>query len=862
MGTKKKGLRHGTFSSSWISPERKRGDRGREWRGRTVQDELVAALTDEMFVEDAATLKGQTLQEHDKAHHPGGYHEGDTCKFRDKLKTETETDKADELDTGGDSGFADKEIASKKKDSGQGGCLKEALVAVAKKVKRFIPGVKVRVSDKPYGGESERKNRTSVSRDALENAINRIFDEGIVDIRVKEGQREKIVKGALEFFDKYGETEFPISTGGVMFFAPAPETIKRHGGDAELAWAEYAIHSATNDNVDKNGKHYRTYGKEKIEKVNPRIIEIVAADNTTIQRGRALYFLDLDENHSARLVARPEHGDLRVDDLTEVTATYMKRNKTPGTTMPLARAVEEWTSRGDIPNASTDVDSIANLGSGVHGGDERKSISHIFTGSSADYDKPSLLKVGSGEGNQVYGWGLYGSNQREVAEGYAAMDVGKKSGIGYIKNGKPIEQFGKSVENKVAGALALWGDVETAIEEMKGVHDSEDIIKELKEHGHEYREYHPQEIIYEQTFFTDRKEGDESHLLSWYEPVSEENKKRIAKGLAQRWMEKLRDMGRYTPKKEELCINAEYERLGGLDKKISGGKIYSLLSERLGSPKAASELLAASNIDGIKYPVDSYGSKEVKNGDEEGWNYVSFRDDNIRIDHKWVDGGLRYFRDDGGKVVGTYNRKTNKVVLYPGANADTIAHELCGHATWQYAEQQATKGDKTLLNKMNEVVYAEIAKPIWKEVAANYGRDNHEIQREEVWAHIVGHKGSRAIEEIRKTEKGQKWYQRAWGVVKDAWKGLLSKAGLNRIKTDGIEKMSPEEFSDYMVEQMMSGRTLGKIRKMKERKKKRYRSLMAELYPTIDSEEFIEKLASLGTMEEMEKELKRMLGKA
>lgn len=44
---------------------------------------------------------------------------------------------------------------------------------------------------------------------------------------------------------------------------------------------------------------------------------------------------------------------------------------------------------------------------------------------------------------------------------------------------------------------------------------------------------------------------------------------------------------------------------------------------------------------GVKYPVDSYG-KPIKDGDEVGWNYVSFRDDNIRVDHKWVDGQARY----------------------------------------------------------------------------------------------------------------------------------------------------------------------------------------------------------------------------
>lgn len=58
----------------------------------TVQDELVEAL-----VMDADTLKDQTLQEHDRIHHKDGYHEGDTCKFRDKIKEETPEDKADEL---------------------------------------------------------------------------------------------------------------------------------------------------------------------------------------------------------------------------------------------------------------------------------------------------------------------------------------------------------------------------------------------------------------------------------------------------------------------------------------------------------------------------------------------------------------------------------------------------------------------------------------------------------------------------------------------------------------------------------------------------------------------------------------------
>ena len=49
----------------------------------------------------------------------------------------------------------------------------------------------------------------------------------------------------------------------------------------------------------------------------------------------------------------------------------------------------------------------------------RFSIAPVWTGSAADYDKPALHAVGTGEGQQVYGWGLYGSESREVAEWYA-----------------------------------------------------------------------------------------------------------------------------------------------------------------------------------------------------------------------------------------------------------------------------------------------------------------------------------------------------------------------------------------------------------------------------------------------------------
>gem|GEM_PF-6592087 len=176
----------------------------------------------------------------------------------------------------------------------------------------------------------------------------------------------------------------------------------------------------------------------------------------------------------------------------------------------------------------------------------RHSISRLYTGSAADYDQPSLRAIGTGEGNQAYGWGLYASDQRDIAERYASR----------------------------AG----------------GAH------------------------LYEQTWFADRPEGDESRLLVWHEPVGTENLARMkeqadAEGIGREVRNALRFGGR------------------------KGGGVYESLQSVVfaDDAKATSEFLARAGIDGMKYPAAP-----------RGWNYISFRDDNMRIDHHWVDGEQRF----------------------------------------------------------------------------------------------------------------------------------------------------------------------------------------------------------------------------
>ena len=300
----------------------------------------------------------------------------------------------------------------------------------------------------------------------------------------------------------------------------------------------------------------------------------------------------------------------------------------------------------------------------------RFAISNLYTGSAADYEKPSLVKVGTGEGAQVYGWGLYASNRRGVAEWYARQGGLEKANLkldyfGEVeladilniakKNGRPIAKVDKDIseenlsieqatayyifdEDSVGGAIQFvekW--IERLDERLKTHEDKSkeietrktkllEILNELRQLGHEYT--FGDENIYEQTWFTNRAPGDESHLLKWYEPVSIEQFG---------WIEKEWD----AEKPEVTSKDAEEKLFAQLLDGADGQHVYGWLSEALGSPKAASEFLARAGIDGVKYPVDSYG-KPVKDGDKVGWNYVSFRDDNIRVDHKWVDGQQRF----------------------------------------------------------------------------------------------------------------------------------------------------------------------------------------------------------------------------
>ena len=61
--------------------------------------------------------------------------------------------------------------------------------------------------------------------------------------------------------------------------------------------------------------------------------------------------------------------------------------------------------------------------------DVQFSISPVWTGTAADYDKPSTQFIGTGEGAQIYGWGLYASSKKGIGRTYAEEDFRRKKSL-------------------------------------------------------------------------------------------------------------------------------------------------------------------------------------------------------------------------------------------------------------------------------------------------------------------------------------------------------------------------------------------------------------------------------------------------
>ncbi len=309
-------------------------------------------------------------------------------------------------------------------------------------------------------------------------------------------------------------------------------------------------------------------------------------------------------------------------------------------------------------------------------------------GGAADFDSFDLTYLGTGEGAQAHGWGVYIAGNKQVAEGYRearASEVLEYDGKLYPKG---------STEQK---ALQLFQDMTVQVEDdIEPDEKDRDAWQEAKallidsiNDGNldgtfinSEEEKAAMLKFLENMDVTKVKEyqgklykvdiPEDKYLLDEQKTIAEQ-----PEYIQDVVMDLLIDNGLHWP------FDAEW---------MTGEKFYKRLANELGSPKAASQMLNKYGIKGITYE-----------GQRDGRCYVVFDDKAVKILDKFYQGeenplGQTEFTDTGAIIT-----------LLEGANKTTLLHEL-GHVFLRDFERLATENDNAATRHYTQVIESFLGK--------------------------------------------------------------------------------------------------------------------------------------------------------
>lgn len=268
----------------------------------------------------------------------------------------------------------------------------------------------------------------------------------------------------------------------------------------------------------------------------------------------------------------------------------------------------------EVINRSADLAGLVTLGAGAVPAEANSLRSGIkaYHGSPHDFDRFDLSKIGTGEGAQVYGHGLYFADNEAVARSYrdafAQADMPQK----ILNSLKAIDYLGFDTPNQAIRAIRSnkdwmkrWDvDPRRSAEEAQAIGNINKYVSSPRAHMYEVN-----------------INADPARFLDWDKPLSQQpqaardvvNKKFSPPG-TNRYLDDL------------LLVSSTKEN--GLEYTASGSRIYQALAN--GNRQEISRQLNEAGIPGIKY-LDQ-GSRSAGEGSR---NYVVFDDKIIDILKKY-----------------------------------------------------------------------------------------------------------------------------------------------------------------------------------------------------------------------------------
>ena len=372
---------------------------------------------------------------------------------------------------------------------------------------------------------------------------------------------------------------------------------------------------------------------------------------------------------------------------------------------------------------------------------------NLYHGSPHKFNKFSTSNIGSGEGNQSFGWGLYFTDNKGIGEHYA--DIGNNNNRARIKNDLISGEFRDSLyvnkdtmSDELQYFLSKNGYNITAdmnpdelarqvdslrqqsqyygkkADEMAGTGFDSDFIaasekynnlaselEQIVRNSSEKRRLAEEEInqrvndvghsrnLYNVDLAS--SDGRDFDFLSWYDAVDPEQKHKIkqqalVENLTDKWGTSVRD-------------TESYPNSIPFDTDESGASIYhKLQSEWNMTPKEASLFLNRAGIDGIVYPADSLFNADNRDLSKSGSaNYVVFDENNVKVrDYVKFKKQETHIQE----LVSSVQKESDLIVRH----LDLTGDERLVFDEWQNEMQRKALGyydpntDKINLNKLSE----------------------------------------------------------------------------------------------------------------------------------------------------------------
>lgn len=356
-----------------------------------------------------------------------------------------------------------------------------------------------------------------------------------------------------------------------------------------------------------------------------------------------------------------------------------------------------------------------------YSGRGEESAARVYHGSGADFDRFDHSFMGTGEGNQSFGWGTYVSESNGVAKTYAEISArnvlfNSDDNFEAVRKTSPSVVAATVVKQEMLRNNTSFADAKRMAEENfrftvndtteEWDDDTRELAGRLADAAAALTEEEVENTPYG-GFVYDVEIPDDngSNYLKWYENVPKEV---LAKAKAKLYGVLVE--GDYKGAEREL--KRELDDLFALEQ--TGQNLYGNISAYLGSDKEASQFLHEMGYVGLKYPTNT-----LHGGNIDGTsNYVIFNENDLEIvdNIRFRDGkekpletalledessfkGTAVSSDDGAKVlkdidnaISEYENKSTQTKNFIGDVARALGIDAEGKSS-KYATFEAMNGD-------------------------------------------------------------------------------------------------------------------------------------------------------------------------